>query len=161
MISILTLILVLAESLPATIADPGFDRGLDDWEATGHHGYRVDLASNFPARPARRWLHIGWAARSRAPHDAEYRAFTYIDARRYRGRLARFSANLLARGEGARLAIMTEGARAWTALEPGNTWRRQGVVLRIPRGAETIQVSFDLRGGSVVEANDVRIEVLR
>jgi hypothetical protein len=56
---------------------------------------------------------------------------------------------------------MSDGARAWTALEPGNIWRRQGVVLRIPRDAETIQVSFDLRDGGGVKADDARLELLR
>lgn len=155
------LLLLLTEIFPATIADPGFDRDLRAWGMTGHRSYRADVASNYPARPAHRWLNVGWAARNRAPDDAEYRVFTFVDARRYRGRLVRFSASIRTRGRGASLDAVTEGASVRSPLRTSHEWDRQGVILRVPRDADTIQLGFHLRSGASLDADDVRLEVLR
>jgi hypothetical protein len=154
-------LLLLTETFPVTIPDPGFDRDLRHWGTTGHRGYRADLASNYPARPRERWLHMGWAARSRAPEDSEYRVFTFVDARRYRGRQVRFSAVVRSRAEGSSMVAMTEGASAGIGLHPTSGWDRQGVILRVPRNARTIEIRFLVRGGASLEADDVRLDVLR
>jgi len=155
------LLLLLNEVFPTTVPDPGFDRGLDYWGMTGHRGYRADIASNYPARPARRWLRVEWAQRNRAPHDADYRVFTFVAADRYRGRAVRLSAAVRTRGRGASLDVVTEGASARHALRPNNAWGRQALALRIPRDAVTIQIGFHLRGGGSLDADDVRLEMLR
>lgn len=155
------LVLLVTEVHPATIPDPGFDRGLDHWSMTGHRGYRAEPGSNYPARPRRRWLQMGWAARSRAPDDAAYRVVTFVDARRYRNRLVRFSAAVRTRGRGGRLVVAANGATAFVELLPGEGWGRQDVTLRIPSGADRIEVGFHLRRGGALDADDVRLDILR
>lgn len=161
MTMVAALILLLTETFPATIADPDFNRGMDHWDRLGHRGYRADVTSTYPARPVRRWLNVGWAARSRAPDDSEYRVFTFVDARRYRGRIVRFSAAVRTRGRGASLDVVTEGASARTMLRASDEWGRQSVVLRVPPDADRIQVGVHLQGGASLDADDVRLEVLR
>jgi len=156
-----SLLLLLTETFPATIRDPGFTRGLDHWRTAGHRNYRAAPGSNYPARPARRWLSVGWAARYRPPGDAEYRVFTIVDARRYRGRLVCFSAAIRTPGRGARLVAVTRGASARHDLYASDGWDRQGVNFHVPRDADTIEVGFRLRGGGGLDADDVRLTVLR
>ncbi|HTU11646.1 MAG TPA: hypothetical protein VMG08_12210 [Allosphingosinicella sp.] len=155
------LLLLLTETFPATLTNPGFARGMDDWGATGHRGYRAEVDSNYPARPRRQWLSAGWAARSAPPRDSDYQVFTFVDARRYRGRRVRFSAEVRTRGQGASLVAMANGARTQAAVTPSSDWRRQGVVLQVPSNADIIQVGFRLRGGGGFEADNARLEILR
>ena len=154
-------LLLLTETFPAIITNPGFERGLEDWGTVGHRGYRAGVDASVSTRPRRHWLSAGWAARYRPPDNAEYRVFTFVDATRYRGRLVRLSATILAHGEGVSLDAVTEGRSVRHALRPSEDWGRQTMMLRVPRDADTIQIGFHLRGGGSLDADDVRLEVLR
>lgn len=162
--SLLAALLLLAQPLPAAIPNPGFERGLEGWHAWGDRGFRAYAGSNYPA-PGGHWLQAGWAARNRTPDDARYSIATRIDARRWRGRRIRISAATRIQG-GARGAVIlfarAGAAEAGTPLLFSDDWRRQSVVLQVPVRAREIELGFQLeRGGAHLDADDVRLEVLR
>jgi hypothetical protein len=159
------LALLLAQPLPATIPNPGFERGLEGWVAAGHRGYRAGVGSNYPA-PSGRWLTMGWAARNRTPDDAGFQVATTIDARRYRGRGIRISAATRVRnGRSSGATILFAGAAdtgAQTMLEESNDWSRQTLMFHVPRNARTITLGFRIENaGGGIEADDVRLEIMR
>ena len=159
------LVLLLAQPLPASILNPGFERGLEGWTAAGHRGFRATVGSNYPAA-GRHWLHLGWAARNRSPDDAAFQVSTMIDARRYRGRRIRLSAEIsVGRSRDSGSAILfaeTEGAGAHAILAQNDDWRRQDVVLDVPRRARTIALGFRIaNAGPSIDADNVRLEILR
>jgi hypothetical protein len=157
-------------ALAAQLANPGFEQGLRGWQAIGHPGIGVGVADNrgYTIRQSaegEHYLHIGWRRRSGAPRDAMMRVSTRIDARRYRGRLVRVSAQTRAPDfahRNARLTASAGSAEAGVAIEASERWRRHSVLLRIPRRAAEIEIAFVTGGtGSQLAADDVRLEVLR
>lgn len=158
------LALLVVQALPAAIPNPGFEQGLEGWTASGHRGFRAGVGSNYAATPGQRWLTAGWAARSRAPDGATFRVGTRIDARLYRGRRIRISALTRiggGRGGAAVLFAASGAALARTPLRFGDDWQRQSLVLAVPRRAREISLGFDLTSPIGLEADDVRLEVLR
>ena len=159
-----------ASPLAAQLANPGFEQGLRGWEAVGHPGIGVGVQSNrgYTIRQSaegEHYLGIGWRRRSAAPRDAEMRVSTRLDARRYRGRLIRVSAQTQApdfADRNARLTVGAGGAEAGIAIAASARWRRHSVTLRVPRDAREIEIAF-VTGGtrSQLGADDVRLEVVR
>lgn len=157
-------------ALAAQLANPGFEQGLRGWQALGHPGIGVGVSGNrgYTIRQSaegEHYLHIGWRRRSAAPRDAMMRVFTRVDARRYRGRLIRISAQTNAPDfahRNSRLTASAGGAEAGTPIEASARWRRHSVLLRIPRHAREIEIAF-VTGGtrSQLAADDIRLEVLR
>ena len=157
------LLLLAAAPLPATIPNPGFDDGLEGWSSEGHRGFRA-LPLSADGGPSR-LLSMAWAARYRSPDDAWFRVSTRIDARRYRGRRIRISASARAYGrpDGAASIFARAGAtEAVTPLARDVEWRRRSVDLAVPRRAREIVLGFHIgRAGTRIEADDVRLEILR
>lgn len=159
------LLLAAAAPLPAAIPNPGFERDLQGWVVSGDRGFRAGVGSNYPAA-GRHWLHMGWAARNRTPDDAGYQVSTVIDARRYRGRRVRISADTRisdSRPGGAALLFAAAGAeQARTVLaHSGGEWRRHSLILAVPRNAATIILGFRIENaGPWIDADDVRLEIL-
>jgi hypothetical protein len=155
------LLQLAAAQLPATIPNPRFERGLEGWTASGERGFRAGIVSSYPASPRRRWLTAGWAARSRAPDDSEFNVSTRIDARRYRGRRIMVSARIRARGDVLFFAS-AHLLQSDAAIAEEQDWRRYSIILPVIRQADSIEVGFQLRGGGArLEADDVRVRVLR
>jgi hypothetical protein len=159
------LLLQLAATPPATIPNPGFERDLQGWAPVGYRGFRAGIGSDYPAN-ARHWLHMGWAARSRTPDDADFQVSTTIDARRYRGRRIRISAETKVRSgrdSGANILFAGAGtAHARMVLPESDLWQRQSVTLAVPRSAGTITLGFRIENaGGGIEADNVRLEILR
>jgi hypothetical protein len=159
------LLLQLAATPPATIPNPGFERGLEGWAPAGHRGFRAGIGSDYPAN-GRHWLHMGWAARNRTPGDADFQVSTTIDARRYRGRRIRISVETKVRNgrdSGANILFVSAGtAHARMALLESDAWQRQSVTLAVPRSAGTITLGFRIENaGGGIEADNVRLEILR
>lgn len=159
-------LLLAAAPVPAAIPNPGFERGLEAWAVSGDRGFRAGVGSNYPAA-GRHWLHMGWAARNRTPDDAGFQVSTIIDARRYRGRRIRVSADTRISDGGERgAAILFAGAgneQARAVLAYGsNDWRRHSLILTVPRDAATITLGFRIEhAGPWIEADNVRLEILR
>jgi hypothetical protein len=157
-------------ALAAQLANPGFEQGLHGWQTEGHRGMRAAIGSNrFSIVPqaARgdHYLNMGWRARSAAPRDAALRVFQRIDARRYRGRMIRVSAQTrapaFAHGFGS-LTVIAGGSRARTAIAASEGWRRHAVTLRIPPEARRIEIAFQVEATQAeLDADDLRIELLR
>jgi hypothetical protein len=157
-------------ALAAQLVNPGFEQGLRGWEAVGHPGIGVGVQDNrgYTVRQSAQgehYLGIGWRMRSAAPRDAEMRVFTRLDARRYRGRLIRVSAQTRApefAHNNTRLTASAGGIEAGTAIAASGVWRRHSVLLRVPRRAREIEIAF-VTGGtrSQLAADDVRLEMLR
>jgi hypothetical protein len=162
--------ILLALAAAAQLANPGFEQGLRGWQALGHPGIGVGVSGNrgYTIRQSaegEHYLHIGWRRRSAAPQGAMMRVSTRIDARRYRGRLIRVSAQTKApdfADRNSRLVASAGGAEAGVSIEASERWRRHSVLLRIPRRANEIEIAF-VTGGtrSQLAADDVRLEVLR
>jgi hypothetical protein len=159
-----------ALALAAQLANPGFERGLEGWESSGHRGIGVSIGSNrgYTIRQSaegEHYLNVGWQARNAAPPDAERRVFTRIDARHYRGRTIRVSAQTKAPDfahRNARLAISADGAEAVTRIDASAAWRRHSVDLRVPRDAREIEIAFIVEGTRAELAiDDVRLELVR
>jgi hypothetical protein len=157
-------------ALAAQLTNPGFEQGLSGWQALGHPGIGVGISDNrgYTVRQSAQgehYLHIGWRRRSGAPRDAAMRVSTRIDARRYRGRLIRVSAQTKAPDfahRNSRLTVSAGGAEAGVAIAASERWRRHSVLLRVPRRAGEIEIAF-VTGGtrSQLAADDVRLEILR
>ncbi|HVQ08205.1 MAG TPA: hypothetical protein VMS43_07195 [Allosphingosinicella sp.] len=152
------------------LANPGFEQGLRGWQVVGHTGIGVGVADNqgYTIRQSaegEHYLHIGWRRRSAAPRDAAMRVSTRVDARRYRGRLVRVSAQTKAPDfahRHSRLVASAGGAEVGTAIAASMRWRRQSVLLRVPRRANEIEIAFITSGTrSQLAADDVRLEILR
>jgi hypothetical protein len=162
--------ILVALVLAAQLANPGFEQGLTGWQALGHPGIGVGVSGNrgYTIRQSaegEHYLGIGWRRRSAAPRDAAMRISTRIDARRYRGRLIRISAQTRAPDfahRNSRLVASAGGAEAFTPIEASERWRRHSVLLRVPSRATEIEIAF-VTGGtrSQLAADDVRLEVLR
>lgn len=157
------LLLLAPAPLPATIPNPGFECGLEGWSSEGHRGFRA-LPFSADGGPSR-LLSMAWAARYRSPAEAWFRVSTRIDARRYRGRHVRISASVRAfgRAEGVAVIFADAGAgEAATTLHRDRPWERRSVDLAVPRRAREIVLGFHIRrSGARIEADDVRLEVLR
>jgi hypothetical protein len=162
--------MILLALAAAQLANPGFEQGLYGWEAVGHVGIGVGVHDNrgYTIRQSaegEHYLSIGWRRRSAAPRDAMMRVSTRVDARRYRGRLIRVSAQTKAPDfahRNARLTLSAGGAEAGTAIEASARWRRHSVLLRVPRHAREIEIAFVTSGTrSQLGADDVRLEILR
>jgi len=159
-----------AFALAAQLANPGFERGLEGWEIERHRGMGVGIVSNRgstvrQSAEGEHFLTMGWRARNAAPPDALVRAFTQVDARPYRGRTIRVSAQTRApdfAGGAGTILVTAAGAKARTSIAASGTWRRHAVTFRVPRRAEWIEVAFQ-SGGTAAELNldDVRLVVLR
>ena len=162
--------ILAALAFAAQLANPGFERGLDGWQSDGHRGMRTYVADNRLSLVRRsaegeHYVTMGWRARNAAPPGAGSRLFQRIDARRYRGRTIRVTAQTrapdFARGFGS-LSVRAGGAGANAALTPGNAWRRHAVTLRVPPGAPWVEVSFRVeRTQAELDVDDVRLDVLR
>lgn len=162
--------ILLALAAAVQLANPGFEQGLRGWQAVGHVGIGVGVSDNRgytfrQSAEGEHYLHIGWRRRSAAPPGAMMRVSTRIDARRYRGRLIRVSAQTKApdfADRNSRLTVGAGAAEAGTAITASERWRRHSVLLRIPRRAAEIEIAF-VTGGtrSQLAADDVRVEVLR
>lgn len=162
--------ILLALAAAAQLVNPGFEQGLTGWQAVGHPGIGVGVSSNrgYTIRQSaegEQYLHIGWRRRSAAPREAAMRVSTRIDARRYRGRLIRVSAQTKAPDfahRNSRLTASAGGAEAGTPIEASARWRRHHILLRVPRHAREIEIAF-VTGGtrSQLAADDVRLEILR
>ena len=162
--------ILAAFALAAQLVNPGFERGLAGWQTESHRGMRVYPADNrhYVVRQSAEgeaYVTMGWRARSSAPPEAESRIFQRIDARRYRGRAIRVSAQTKAPGFAHRngsLTVSAGRARARTAIAASEHWRRHGVSLRIPRDARTIEIVFQVEGTAAeLSLDDVRLTVLR
>ncbi len=162
--------ILVALALAAQLANPGFERGLEGWQTQGHRGIGFHVADNrgYIVRQSpegEHYLNMGWRARSGAPPEAERRIFTQVDARRYRGRTIRVSAQTkappFAEGFGSLIA-RAGGAEARTGIAASETWRRHVVELRVPRDARWIEIAFRVRGTQAeLSADDVRLELVR
>lgn len=162
--------MILALALAVQLVNPGFERGLEGWRVESHRGIRAYPADNrsFIVRQSAEgeaYVTIGWRARNAAPPGAEGRIFQEIDARRYRGRAIRVSAQTKAPGFAHRngsLTVRAGGASARATIAASGDWRRHGVRLRVPRDARTIAVVFQVEGTSAeLSLDDVRLTVLR
>ena len=156
--------------LAAQLANPGFERGLEGWQSIGHRGIGVGVESNrgYTIRQSaegEHYLNVGWQARNAAPPGAERRISTRVDARRYRGRLIRVSAQTKAPDfahRNARLAVSAAGTQAATRIDASAAWRRHSVALRVPRNAREIEIAFIVEGTRAeLAADDVRLELVR
>ena len=157
-------------ALAAQLANPGFEQGLEGWRTERHRGMGIGIMSNrgYTIRQSaegEHFLTMGWRARNRAPDDALVRVFTHVDARRYRGRTIRVSAQTRApdfAGGVGTMIVTAADAEARTSIAASGTWRRHAVTVRVPRRAEQIEISFQT-GGTAAELNldDVRLKVLR
>ena len=162
--------IIAALALAAQLANPGFEQGLRGWQSEGHRGMRAAVGSNrfYVVPQAARddhYLNMGWRARNAAPRDAAMRVFQQIDARRYRGRTIRVSAQTrapgFAQGFGS-LIVSADGADARTGIAASESWRRHAVDLRVPRAARRIEIALQVEATQAeLDADDVRIEVLR
>ena len=156
--------------LAAQLANPGFELGLDGWRVESHRGMRTYVAGNrgYVTRQAaqgEQFITMGWRARSRAPDDAQSGLFQRIDARRYRGRTIRVSAQTraprFAQGYGS-LTVSAAAAEVRTGIAASETWRRHAVTLRVPRAARWLEISFRVeRTQAELAVDDVRLVVLR
>jgi hypothetical protein len=164
------MIIAAALSLAAQLANPGFERGLEGWRSDRHRGMGIEIRSNRGhtirrSAEGEHYLAMGWRARSAAPQDARSRVFQEIDARRYRNRTIRVSARTQAPEFAHRrgtLTVTAGGARVRAAIDASDGWRRQAVVLRVPRNARTIGVAFQVEGtGGELSVDDVRLTILR
>ena len=164
------MILLALAAAAAQLVNPGFEQGLRGWQAQGHRGIGVGVQDNrgYTVRQSAQgehYLGIGWRRRSAAPPDAAMRVFTRVDARRYRGRLVRVSAQTKApefAHLNTRLTVGAGGAEAGIAIAASGGWRRHSVLLRVPRRAREIEIAF-VTGGtrSQLAADDVRLELVR
>lgn len=162
--------ILAAFALAAQFANPGFEQGMQGWQTEGHRGMRAGIASNHlyivrQSAEGERYLNMGWRARNAAPRDARMRVFTTVDARRYRGRTIRVSAQTkapgFAHGNGS-LIVAAANAAARTGIAASETWRRHVVTLRVPRDADRIEIAFQVEGTAAeLSADDVRLQVLR
>ena len=162
--------ILAAFALAAQLANPGFEQGLRGWQTEGHRGMRAAVGSSrFERVPqaARgdHYLNMGWRARNAAPRDAAMRVFQRIDARRYRGRTIRVSAQTrapdFAHGFGS-LIVAAGGAQTRTGIAASETWRRHTVDLRVPRNARSIEIAFRVEATQAeLSADDIRIELVR
>ncbi|HTU11645.1 MAG TPA: hypothetical protein VMG08_12205 [Allosphingosinicella sp.] len=161
--------MILAIALAAQLTNPGFERGLEGWQAIGHRGIGASVVANRSyssdrAPQGRHYLAMGWRARN-SILGAEKRLFTSVDARRYRGRTIRVSAltraPAFAHGNG-RLVLRVEGAEAQARIAASENWQRHGATLRIPRDARRLEIAFEVRGASSeLAVDDVRIALVR
>jgi hypothetical protein len=92
------------------------------------------------------------------------RVFQQIDARRYRGRTIRVSAQTrapdFAHGFGS-LIVGAGGAEARTAIAASESWRRHEVTLRIPRAARRIEITLQVEATQAeLDADEVQLEVI-
>jgi len=156
--------------LAAQLANPGFERELEGWQVDGHRGMRAAIGSNRgyvvpQAARGERFLNMGWRARNAAPGDARLRVFQRIDARRYRGRTIRVSAQTRAPDFADRfgtLIVSAAGAEARATVTASGDWQRHAVVLRVPQRARQIEIAFQVEATQAeLDADDVRIELLR
>ena len=162
--------ILAALALAAQLANPGFEQGLQGWQIERHRGMGVGTVSNrgYTIRQSaegEHYLTMGWRARNRAPDDALARVFTFVDARRYRGRRIRVSARTrapgFAHGIGS-LAVSGASAEARTGIAASNTWWGHAVELRVPPNARRIEIAFQVEGTAAeLSVDDVRLEVLR
>ncbi len=159
-----------ALALAAQLANPGFERGLEGWQADHHPGMEIEVGSNrgYTIRRSaegEHYLVMGWRARNAAPRDAESRVSQRIDARRYRGRTIRVSVQTrapgFAHGSGV-LTVRSASASARTGIAASMGWRRHSVTLRVPRSAGQIEIALLTEGTAAeLSADDVRLTVLR
>jgi hypothetical protein len=162
--------ILAALALAAQLTNPGFEQGLRGWQAEGHRGMRAAIGSNrfYTVPQAARgdhYLDMGWRARNAAPREAAMRVFQQIDARRYRGRTIRVSAQTrapdFAQGFGS-LIVRAAGSEARTGISASETWRRHAVELRVPRNARQIEIAFMVEATQAeLNADDIRIELVR
>lgn len=154
----------------AQIANPGFEQGLRGWQSEGHRGIVAGVESNegYTIRRAARGEHylvMGWRARNAAPPEASRRVFSRFDARRYRGRTIRVSAQTKAPDfahRNAGLIVSAAGAEGRVAIAASENWRRHEVTFRVPRAARWIEIAFVVEGtASELAVDDVRLNVLR
>lgn len=156
--------------LAAQLVNPGFEQGLHGWQIERHRGMGVGIASNrgYTIRQSAEgeyYLTMGWRARNAAPDDALVRVFTFIDARRYRGRRVRVSARTrapgFAHGTGS-LTVSAASGTARTGIAASESWWGHAVELRVPRDARRIEIAFQVEGTAAeMSVDDIRLEVLR
>jgi hypothetical protein len=162
--------MLLAFALAAQLANPGFERGLESWQTERHRGMGIAVADNRlrtvrQSAEGEHYVTMGWRARNAAARDARCRIFQRVDARRYRGRTIRISAQTrapdFASGFGS-LTVSAAGAEARAGIAASETWRRHAVTLRVPRGARTIEIALQAEATQAeLSVDDVRLEVLR
>ncbi|HYD12383.1 MAG TPA: hypothetical protein VEC11_06020 [Allosphingosinicella sp.] len=162
--------ILAALALAAQLANPGFERGLDGWQVEAHRGIRAYPADNRhdvvrQSAEGEAYVTMGWRARSAAPPGAGGRLFQRIDARRYRGRTIRVSAQARAPGFAHRngsLIVSAGAANARALIAASEHWRRHGVTVRVPRDARTIEIAFQVEGTQAeLAVDDVRLRILR
>ena len=162
--------IIAALALAAQLANPGFERGLQGWQTAGHRGMRTYVAGNRfslvrQSAEGEQFVTMGWRARNGAPPEAASRLFQRIDARRYRGRTIRVSAQTraprFAQGFGS-LTARAAGTEARAGIAASETWRRHAVTLRVPRRARWLEIVFQVEGTQAeLAVDDVRLDVLR
>jgi hypothetical protein len=158
-----------ALALAAQLANPGFERGLEGWRTERHRGMGVAVADNRhgvrQSAEGEHYVTMGWRARNAATRDALCRIFQRIDARRYRGRTIRVSAQTRApdfAGGFGSLTVRAAGAEARTGIAASAAWRRHGVTLRVPRDARTIEIALQAEATQAeLSVDDVRLELVR
>jgi hypothetical protein len=162
--------MILALAIAAQLANPGFERGLDGWQTERHRGMGIAVADNRlhvvrQSAEGEHYVTMGWRARNAATRDARCRIFQRIDARRYRGRTIRVSAQTRApdfAGGFGSLTVRAAGAEARTGIAASQAWRRHAVTLRVPRDARTIEIALQAEATQAeLSVDDVRLEILR
>jgi hypothetical protein len=159
-----------AFALAVQLANPGFERGLEGWQVSGHPRIGVEIEGNGSsivrrAAEGEQYLNMGWRARSATPRDAWRRVFTMVDARRYRGRTIRVSARTkapgFAHGNGS-LIVSAAGIEARTPIAASETWWQHQVTLRVSPHARMIEIAFQVEGAAAeLNVDDVRLDLLR
>ena len=89
--------MIAAFVFAAQLINPGFERGLEGWQVSGHPRIGVGIEGNRGyivrrAAEGEHYLNMGWRARNAAPRDARKRVSALVDARPYHGRTIRVSA---------------------------------------------------------------------
>ena len=162
--------IIAALALAAQLANPGFERGLEGWRVERHRGMGVGLGTNrgytIPqAAEGEQDLTMGWRARNSAPRDARVRVSTCINARPYRGRRIRVSAQTRAPGFAAgagSLSILTDGNATLSFIPASDGWQERSIELRVPRLTRRIEIIFQAYGTAAeLAVDDVRLEILR
>ena len=144
----------------------GFEQDFRGWAVSGHNGFRADVLSNSDAAEGAKYMRAGWRARNAAPHAAEIRITTSINAEPYHGHRVRFSAMTrvptFAAGASSLIAT-TSGAMPLTRvrIDASEDWRSHSIDVWIPHDARTITFGFVVAGtGGELDADATQLEIL-
>ncbi len=158
-------------SAPATIPNPSFERGLEDWTVEAGPGFEVTHRRSDARRRATRGTHWLSIARPGAPprDDAEARLTVALDAHPHRGRRLRLTASTWIPEYAdrrvrmfARMAGPSGDTLAEARLMSSDYWTRQSLVFAVPHEARRIEIGFIVPGrDGALDLDALQLEPVR